>query len=378
MIKDKNVLVNINLRNAKIYREMGYEINIKDISDSFELLMPIDSVNRNSKIKITAICDICEMERIIQISKYWKNFERGGFYSCFGCKNKKKELTIMNQYGVKSFSQTEEFKIKFKETSLKNYGFDNPNKNKTIREKIKKTNLEKYGVDSYFKTEKSKKYNREWMSSLDFREKSKLTLVEKYGVDHYSKTDNFKNEITLNKVNIVDKIRQVFIDKYGVDWYFKTIESKENNASKISSTENKRKTTCIEKYGVDNVSKVPEIYKKILSSKINNGYNIPTENMSEWEVYKSSVRNITNRNKKRLYEEWDGFDYYDDELIKGYLSYGHTHRFYPTIDHKISVIFGFINSIQPEEIGDISNLCITKRYINSMKGPIIEENFIQT
>lgn len=48
---------------------------------------------------------------------------------------------------------------------------------------------------------------------------------------------------------------------------------------------------------------------------------------------------------------------------------------YPTIDHKISVYYGFINNISPEEIGDISNLCITKRWINSTKRDSIESEF---
>jgi hypothetical protein len=34
-----------------------------------------------------------------------------------------------------------------------------------------------------------------------------------------------------------------------------------------------------------------------------------------------------------------------------------------------------MNSIPPEEIGNINNLCITKRYINSMKNSLIEEDF---
>jgi hypothetical protein len=34
-----------------------------------------------------------------------------------------------------------------------------------------------------------------------------------------------------------------------------------------------------------------------------------------------------------------------------------------------------MNDISPEEIGALDNLCITKRYINSMKGKLIENNF---
>lgn len=53
----------------------------------------------------------------------------------------------------------------------------------------------------------------------------------------------------------------------------------------------------------------------------------------------------------------------------------HTAPNYPTIDHKKSVHYGFINNISPEEISNISNLCITKRSINSTKRDMIESEF---
>ena len=83
--------------------------------------------------------------------------------------------------------------------------------------------------------------------------------------------------------------------------------------------------------------------------------------------YKNECRRLTKRNSKILYENWDGIDFYDGELIKPYLLYSHRSRLYPTIDHKISLHWGFMNGISPEDISDISNLCITKRYINSKK-----------
>lgn len=375
MIKEDKVLVKINLRNVKYYREMGFNIELKSINDSTLLEIPIEKVNKNSKLKITAICDICNNEDTILLSKYWVNFYRGGynFYSCFGCKNKKKEMTILKEYGVKSFSQTEEFKKKFKESSIKRYGVDNPNKSEEVRNKIKETNITKYGVDSYFKTDQSKEYNKKWMSSDTFKNKSKETLMKKYGVYSYSKTDEFKNTLILKKPIIISKMKQSFLEKYGVDSYFKTDEFK--NMQDFIKNDIKRKKTCIEKYGVDNVSKVSDIHNKILNTKIKNGHIIPGELLGEWNVYRKNVRRITNSFKKELYEKWNGYDYYDNELIKGYVSYTHTHRMYPTIDHKISVYFGFINNISPEEIGDIKNLCITKRYINSMKNSLIEEEF---
>jgi len=112
MIKEEKVFININARNIRIYQEMGYNIDKLSIDDKVSIEVGISDVSKNSKIRVTAICDICGSENEISISKYWKNFERGGynFYSCFGCKNKKKEMTIKNLYGVRSFSQTDEFK----------------------------------------------------------------------------------------------------------------------------------------------------------------------------------------------------------------------------------------------------------------------------
>jgi hypothetical protein len=327
MIKEDKVLVKINLRNSTHYKKYGYDISQK------ELLVNIDELTKSSKSRVTAICEICSSENSVTYGKYNVNKNRNnkGYYSCFKCKNLEKEKTCLDKYGVKSYSMTSEFKEldrtdwNIKEGYIKG------------REKI----IEKYGVDSYFKTKESKEYNKKWMSSDEFKEKSKIKLIEVYGVDSYSKTDKFKFDIESKKDLILDKIRETFIRKYNIDW----------------------------------ASKLNIVKDKVRKTKEDNGSVIPDELLCDWNIYKRKVRNITNSNKKYLYENWDGNDYYDNELIKGYLSHTHTHRFYPTIDHKISVYFGFMNNISPEEIGSLENLCITKRYINSMKGKLIENNF---
>lgn len=327
MIKEDKVLVKINLRNSTHYKKYGYDISQK------ELLVNIDELTKSSKSRVTAICEICSSENSVTYGKYNVNRNRNnkGYYSCFNCKNLEKEKTCLDKYGVKSYSMTSEFKEldrtdwNIKEGYIKG------------REKI----IEKYGVDSYFKTKESKEYNKKWMSSDEFKEKSKIKLIEVYGVDSYSKTDKFKFDIESKKDLILDKIRETFIRKYNIDW----------------------------------ASKLNIVKDKIRKTKEDNGSVIPDELLCDWDIYKRKVRNITNSNKKHLYENWNGNDYYDNELIKGYLSHTSTHRFYPTIDHKISVYFGFMNNISPEEIGSLDNLCITKRYINSMKGKLIENNF---
>ena len=57
----------------------------------------------------------------------------------------------------------------------------------------------------------------------------------------------------------------------------------------------------------------------------------------------------------------------DNEYIKIYFDYPSKNMNYPTIDHRISKYFGFLNNIPPEEIYKIENLCFAERWINSAK-----------
>lgn len=379
MIKEEKIIVSINSRNISYYRELGYEVSFKSFSDKIYLEVPINQVSKFSKEKITAICDVCKSESSLSILKYWKNYERGGynFYSCFSCKNKKKEMTNLKKWGVPSFSQTNEFKEKSTKTFLNKYGVTNPNKNKEIREKIKRTCVEKYGYTHAMLSPEIKEMNRIWMSSDEFKSKSKETLMEKYGVDSYSKTDEFKKKISEKKYEILEKIKKTFLEKYGVDSIFKINGFREKYLSDLESIEKKKIDTCLERYGVTNVSKVPEIMNKIMNTKVERNIILDVNLLDPWKKYKKEVNKLTRRNKSKLFEEWDGIDYYDNEPITKYFSFSHTHRFYPSIDHKISVFYGFKENIPPDKISSIDNLCITKRYINSIKRTMIDIDFLE-
>jgi hypothetical protein len=375
MIKEEKVIVDINTRNVRYYQELEYEIKLVSFSEKKKLEVPVEQVSKHSRVRITAICEICNSEKSISINKYYQNHARGGFYSCFKCKNKKKEMTNLKIYGVKSYSETEDFKNKFKKTCLEKYGVENPNMLKDFREKTKKTCLKKYGFTNPLLRPEIVESNRQWMSSDEFKEKSKASLIKNWGVDSFSKTAEFKMIIESNKSIIIDKIKKTFLEKYGVDSFSKTDDWKSKYLSKINEIELKKKETCLKKYGVENVTHVKEVYDKIIKTKIQNNQIIPYDKLTDWEVYKRKVRRITNSNKKNLMESWNGLDYYDNEEIKSNFFLSHTHRFYPTIDHKISVFYGFNNNIEPEIIGNIENLCITKRYLNCIKNKLIESEF---
>jgi hypothetical protein len=335
MFRDEEVLVKINSRNIKYYLEKGYEFEIPGFNESREYIVKTKDIPENSHFKINVLCELCGSVNLIGVNKYYMNYNRNnkGYYSCFKCKNTEKEKTCIQKYGVSSYSKTDQFKSTESE------------KWKGIQkgaEKGRKTMLERYGVDSYFKTDEMKEKNRKWMSSDEFKSKSKDTLLEKFGVDSFSKTSEFKHIIQNKKTEIVQKI----------------------------------KNTCLEKYGVEWISYIDEFIQKSIETRKKSGNIIPPEKLTEFQIYKKQVRTITNRNKKRLFEEWNGCDYYDGEFIQGYFAYSSKHRLYPTIDHKISCLYGFLNDISVEIVGDLSNLCITKKFINCAKRELVEEVFI--
>jgi len=93
----------------------------------------------------------------------------------------------------------------------------------------------------------------------------------------------------------------------------------------------------------------------------------PIHLLTKWEKYRKNIRKYTYRNKKHLFDNWDGYDYYDGEYIRDNFKFKYYHRDYPTIDHKKSVFYCFMENISSKECSSLNNLCITKKRINSSK-----------
>lgn len=372
MIKERKVLKKINMRNRKYYMSIGYDIKDLKFGETTDVYIKVGDLTNSSKDKITGVCKICGSENTLTYSKYRENYNRNnkGYYSCFKCKNVEKEKTCMKKYGVKSYSMTDEFK---ETESLRNDG-----KMRGI-EKGRETMLKKYGFYSYSKTNELKELNRKWMSSDEFVNKSKKTMLDKYGVDHYSKTDEFRRHMSSTNVvsEMVGNMKKTNFNRYNKEYYSQTEMWMKLFNSKLPETLEKIKKTCLDRYGVSNVSQVREVYDKILKTKIQRNIITDIKELDDWSSYKRLVSKYTRRNKPTLLENWNGYDYYDNEYIKeNFDLYKGHHKNYPTIDHKISVLYGFLNGISEEEISGISNLCITKRYINSSKTYYTEEEFL--
>jgi len=190
--------------------------------------------------------------------------------------------------------------------------------------KLKETNKEKYGVQYY-------------SQHPERNDKVKETSKEKYGAEHYSKTKEYR-----------DRYNKTCLDKFGYINPFMDTE--------------RIKLIFEESYGVDHPSKVLDDNGE--STFYLNCWT-PRSKKSDWELYKTTVRNQTKQSLKLL--SWDGTDFYDGSYIKDNFSLSHIDNDYPTIDHKISIYEGFLNSISTHVISDVENLCWTKRIINITK-----------
>lgn len=313
MIITEKIKVKIYSTNIKHFKSLGYDCNVKDT-----ILVDVKELMKQSTILIHVKCDICENEKIIQYRKYINNCKNKGFYVCsLSCAQTKIKLTKIENHGDPNFSGIEKRNKTCKEL------YDNEFY-KNVKQR-KETNLEKYGFEHV-------------MMNNEIKEKRKETFKEIYGEDHPMKNSEIiskkkkTSKILYNDENYTnrEKIMKTKLDKYDDPHYFNL--------------------------------------KKGMKTKLEKGLIISNEKLTDWQIYKKLVKNLTSKNKNLLFELWDGFDFYDNEYIKENLQMTPTNRLYPTIDHKISVYYGFCNDIDFNIIGDIENLCITKKHINSSKG----------
>jgi hypothetical protein len=209
-------------------------------------------------------------------------------------------------------------------------------------QKIKDVCQSKYGVDNPFQSE-------------EIKDKIKESLLEKYGVEHPMFMEKTK-----------DKIKETCLDKYGVTSYTKTDECKK-----------KKVKTYIEKYGTEHESKTEIGQEKRKNTRIERGNQIPDELLDKFYIYRRFVDNRLDLIRENIILDWSGYDYYDNEYIKDNFKLKPVDRLYPTIDHKTSVYYGFLNNISVDEISHINNLCITKSYLNSKKRDLNEDDFIK-
>lgn len=209
-------------------------------------------------------------------------------------------------------------------------------------QKIKDVCQVKFGVDNPFQ-------------SKEIKVKIKESLIEKYGVEH-----------PMFLEGTIEKIKETCVKRYGVSSYTKTKECKE-----------KKVKTYLEKYGSEHEAKTSGGQEKRKNTRIKRGNQVPDELLDEFYLYRRMVDNKLDLIRDQFIKDWSGYDYYDGEFIKENLKLKSGNRLYPTIDHKVSAHYGFLNGISVEEISDVKNLCVTKLHINAKKRELNEDEFIE-
>lgn len=229
----------------------------------------------------------------------------------------KRYIKYTEVYNKYSCSKKECSNQKIKDVCVTKYGVENPFQAEFVKEKSKKTFNEKYGVDHQMKIQ-------------EVKDKIKKTCIERYGVDHPAKSDKIKKSVI------------------------------ENN---------------LKKYNVEYLTKLPFEQERRKNTRIKKGLQLPDCMVTPYELYRRKVDNISDKLKPILIEKWDGCDYYDKEYIKDNFNLNPNDKNYPTLDHKISVHYGFLNNIDVEIIANIDNLCFTKNKLNAQKRNLNENEY---
>lgn len=278
---------------------------------------------------------------------------------------------------MKCFSEAkkEEIQQKRRATCLAKYGVDHISKVPAIVAKSKATCLSRYDSESTLnipavKNERinslktnaeeiNKKRKKAWTPELIAKTNATRirTVYSKYGVYNVSQLDEVKSivaEKIRNKYdndNFLEKIKNILFSRYNV-----------TNPIKVPNAIGKAKQTSKAKYGVEYYLSSDARREKMVDS----GQWVNLELISDFTRYYRKCISVTNKNKAELFSRWNGKCYYSGEtLIVNKLLYNDP--LYRTIDHKYSIINGYLNGISPEYIGNIDNLCICSKSANRKK-----------
>lgn len=198
MLKDIKININITNKNLRHYKRF-----YPSISSGDSILVNIIEIPMGSHVKIHAICDFCEKEKLISYKEY--NIQTKSGLSEFSCSKKcsllKTKKTILTKFGKENLFQVYEIKQKSRDTKFKKYGDCNYNN----RDLSSKTCLARYGVDHISKLDSIKEEKeRTNIKKFGFKypsqnpsiiKKMAETNIERFGFDNFSKTQHFKDKI---------------------------------------------------------------------------------------------------------------------------------------------------------------------------------------
>jgi len=385
MIKTKKIEIEVNRYNLRCFKKFGYKIG--EITS-----IDISSLSSGSHQEIECSCDVCGFERVIPYRQYMDSYKKYNLYCCSSkCSQFKNKKTKINKYNDVNFNNRE----LYKKTCIEKYGVDNIFKDKITILKIDKVKRDKYGdnledIVNKMSNTIFRRYGVDNISKLEYIKLLKQeTSFKKYGVYHSLQSDIIKNisrNTCMSKYGTIyptqsdivkNKIMETNNKRYGVNWYILSENYRISIKNRFGESFNSPIDILNNWKNSDNyLINKPYIYEKIKNTNIINGNWYNNSGSNEYIHFRRKVVQESLKNKNTLISNWDGMDYYDNEFIGNNFELNSSDRYYPTIDHKISIKYGYINNVDIYFLSSINNLCITKRYINSSKNSLNECDFV--
>lgn len=233
-------MIKVNMAEYTVYgkKEMkwceirGYSVDIGDV-----ISVPVELIDKGSRARIVAECDVCGREVKIAYSSYNQNISNQGFYCCPKCKYTKQKNTNMKRYGTECSLLNADVHNKAVQTSMKRYGTTCPAASKECQQKLIESNIEKYGVpypvvlkevQDKIKATNLAKYGNEYsIASESVRDKIKQTCLERYGSENpmgnreiYDKALSTKLKTMGDSYTYVSRQQQHIYDVYGGELNF--------------------------------------------------------------------------------------------------------------------------------------------------------------
>lgn len=164
MIKETEIDIKIGTLNYKHFYEKYGPFKKTDI-----ITVKIEDVLKNSKVKVTAICDICKAEIIVSYQNYNIQSLKSNYYCCKKCKN-----------------------IKTRESNKEKYGIEHTLQRNEVKEKSKSTLMKKYNIKNISQRPDIKKIRSERLLDQNYQNNMLNGVISKFGIDNVSKLESIK------------------------------------------------------------------------------------------------------------------------------------------------------------------------------------------
>jgi len=210
LVKNQKVKINWNASNKAYYVSKGYPFT--KMGDEFEVR--IEDLLPKSKEYILVRCDYCGIPFMKRYANYNIGKEKYGIDDkdcCDDCLIIKKEERCLSKYGVKNYTQTDEFKERYKQTCQEKYGVDNVSQIPEIAEKISQSRTKEFKdltgitfnhltVISLVPNKTNKHHDRYWLCECDCENKTRKEISE-----HHLIRGNTKSCGCIRKESLIER-----------------------------------------------------------------------------------------------------------------------------------------------------------------------------